>query len=195
MVRNSNENQTVANSAANTEKVQNIQPKAEQQPKAELQQKNDQQPKYDQQPKNDQQRNRANNQNFNTKGQYQPRQQNAQRNADTQIALNKDAQSQNKDALRTGQNQSGPRNNNHGPRNHDSHNRDNGQTRGYYRDRNREVDKDAQLRQHTMPAFTRHQAVQRVKAEETIDDIKQDIIRLEKEIELEIKEIRSLKFL
>jgi len=33
----------------------------------------------------------------------------------------------------------------------------------------------------------------RNRAEETIEDIKRDIMRIEKEIELEIKEIRSLK--
>jgi len=32
-----------------------------------------------------------------------------------------------------------------------------------------------------------------MKAEETIDDIKTDILRIEKEIELELKEIRSLR--
>jgi hypothetical protein len=37
--------------------------------------------------------------------------------------------------------------------------------------------------------------MKRNRAEETIDDIKHDILRLEKEIELEIREIRSLKFL
>lgn len=35
--------------------------------------------------------------------------------------------------------------------------------------------------------------VERVKAVETVEDIKKDIIRIEKEIDLEIKEIRSLK--
>ena len=33
----------------------------------------------------------------------------------------------------------------------------------------------------------------RAKAEETVEDIREDIARIEKEIELEIKEIRSLK--
>lgn len=31
------------------------------------------------------------------------------------------------------------------------------------------------------------------RADETVDDIKQDIIRIEKEIKLELKEIRSMK--
>lgn len=33
----------------------------------------------------------------------------------------------------------------------------------------------------------------KIREEETINDIKEDIVRLEKEIELEIKEIRSIK--
>jgi hypothetical protein len=46
----------------------------------------------------------------------------------------------------------------------------------YYRDRNN--DRVGALRN---------------RADETIDDIKEDIIRIEKEIDLEIKEIRSMK--
>jgi len=67
--------------------------------------------------------------------------------------------------------------------------RENVQQRSFYRDR----DKDTQLRQHSAASGTRYGSVIRNKAEETIEDIKLDIIRLEKEIELEIKEIRSLK--
>jgi hypothetical protein len=169
MVRKSNEIQTAADGAADTEKAQSTQPKNEQ-------------------------RNRPNHQNQNTKGQYQGRQQNGARNADTQNAPNKDTQAQNKDGNRQGQYQPGQRNNNHGQRNHEGRNRENA-PRGYYRDRNREADKDAQPRQHGGTSYGRHQNVQKSRAEETIEDIKQDIIRLEKEIELEIKEIRSLKFL
>lgn len=40
---------------------------------------------------------------------------------------------------------------------------------------------------------TPHRHVGRTKSEETVEDIKTDIQRIEKEIELEIKEIRSLK--
>jgi hypothetical protein len=63
--------------------------------------------------------------------------------------------------------------------------RDGGQNRGYYRDR------DNQPRQHQQSSGPRFNT--RNRAEETIDDIKEDITRIEKEIELEIKEIRSLK--
>lgn len=41
---------------------------------------------------------------------------------------------------------------------------------------------------HSAPRYNN-----RIKTEETVDDIKEDIIRIEKEIDLEIKEIRSLK--
>lgn len=43
---------------------------------------------------------------------------------------------------------------------------------------------------HNQNVIARHQ---RIKVEETIDDIKEDITRIEKEINLEIKEIKSLK--
>ena len=55
------------------------------------------------------------------------------------------------------------------PEKHEGHGR-------YYRDRNND----------------RFSSV-RNRADETIDDIKEDIVRLEKEIDLEIKEIRSMK--
>lgn len=35
--------------------------------------------------------------------------------------------------------------------------------------------------------------INRIRAEETVDDIKTDIVRIEKEIELEIKEIKSMR--
>lgn len=69
--------------------------------------------------------------------------------------------------------QSQPRNANTAPRTgserHEGHGR-------YYRDRSN--DRIGTLRN---------------RADETIDDIKEDIVRLEKEIDLEIKEIRSMK--
>lgn len=68
--------------------------------------------------------------------------------------------------------------------------RDSGQHRGYNRERSRETD----FQQTRYSGFSgRHTGNYKSRAEETIDDIKQDIIRIEKEIELEIKEIRSLK--
>lgn len=65
-------------------------------------------------------------------------------------------------------------------------NRDNSQNRNYNRDN---------ASKHGSPSS--HSGQQRynnkVKTEETIEDIRVDISRIEKEIELEIKEIRSLK--
>lgn len=94
---------------------------------------------------------------------------------------------------------SGSKNLNRGSKAHDQQARENGQQpresgqqRSYYRDRVRDNDKDVQPRQHTAASAGRYGAL-RNRAEETIDDIKLDIIRLEKEIELEIKEIKSLK--
>jgi len=54
--------------------------------------------------------------------------------------------------------------------------------KGFYRDRNR-----------NKSTGSGRYANNRGRAEETIDDIKKDIVRIEKEIELEIKEIKSLK--
>jgi len=72
--------------------------------------------------------------------------------------------------------------------------RDNTQSRGYYRNKNKDNSRgnDNPQRQHSSSGRyggNNH----RSRAEETIDDIKEDIVRIEKEIELEIKEIRSLK--
>lgn len=64
----------------------------------------------------------------------------------------------------------------------DGNTRENAPNKGYYRDRNR-----------NKPVNSGRFINNRNKAEETIDDIKEDIVRLEKEIELEIKEIKSLK--
>lgn len=69
------------------------------------------------------------------------------------------------------------------------HSRDSGHQRGYNRERSRET--DSQSRHSGFSG--RYPGNYKNRSEETIDDIKQDIIRLEKEIELEIKEIRSLK--
>jgi hypothetical protein len=65
----------------------------------------------------------------------------------------------------------------------------------HFRDRNRDKDgeRDNQQRPFSNAAGGRFSSISRSRAEETIDDIKEDIIRLEKEIDLEIKEIRSLK--
>lgn len=65
-----------------------------------------------------------------------------------------------------------------------------GQQERYYREKNRESDRD---NHHKGSSGSRFVNIIKNRAEETIDDIKEDILRLEKEIELEIKEIRSLK--
>jgi len=82
---------------------------------------------------------------------------------------------------------------NRGSRTHEQQNRESGQQRSFNRDRLRDNERDAQPRQHSAMSGGRYGNALRNKAEETIDDIKLDIIRLEKEIELEIKEIRDLK--
>lgn len=133
-----------------------------------------------------QSRSRGNHQSFNPRSQYQPRQQNGGRSGDTQ---NRDASSQSISASSTsqGQLQTPQRSSSHGSRTYEGHNAQRG-----YRDRIRDADKD---QKHYAQSYAKHTGTQKSRAEETIDDIKQDIIRIEKEIELEIKEIRSLKFL
>lgn len=73
--------------------------------------------------------------------------------------------------------------------------RDNGQNRANYREKNKENDRDCRPRQYSGTSSTPHKYGNslRNRAEETIDDIKEDIIRIEKEIDLEIKEIKSMK--
>jgi len=72
---------------------------------------------------------------------------------------------------------------------HDAYNRDNSRQRGFYRDKGKGADRDHQK------YAGRHGGSYKNREEETIDDIRRDIERIEKEIELEIKEIRSMKFL
>jgi hypothetical protein len=73
---------------------------------------------------------------------------------------------------------------------YEARSRDGGQQRGHSRDRNREV---MSQRSRQLGFSGRSPDNYRGRSEETIEDIKQDIIRLEKEIDLEIKEIKSLK--
>ena len=60
-------------------------------------------------------------------------------------------------------------------------------------ERNREAGRNSQQRQHSGASGGRFGGAVKNRAEETIDDIKEDIVRLEKEIKLEINEIKSLK--
>ena len=53
--------------------------------------------------------------------------------------------------------------------------------------------RNAYFRQNHSNQFSEQKYNNRVKTEETVDDIREDIARIEKEIDLEIKEIRSLK--
>lgn len=89
--------------------------------------------------------------------------------------------------------QTQPRNNQPNQRNqaerHEGFQKEGGQNRGFYRNNER----DNQPRQRIVQSSGSRYGGPRSKAEETIDDIKEDIIRLEKEIELEMKEIKSLK--
>lgn len=170
MVRNRSENN--ADAGANAEKSQNVQQR-------------------DHQP-----RNRSNHQGYNSRNQYQARQQSVTRNGETQREAGRDAAPQGQGMPAGGQSQpqSVQKGNNFGLRNNEGHSREGMQQRGYYRERNRDADRDLQHK-HSGQSYGKYGNAQRNRAEETIDDIKQDIIRLEKEIELEIKEIRSLKFL
>lgn len=148
------------------------------------------------QPRNDQQRNdqnRGRNYQGYNQGQRQHNQA-RQQNQQNPDAANREAQGQNQPQNSNQGHFQPSRNNAHQARQHDQRGKDNGQPRGYYRDREklRDAERDAQPRQHTGISQSRY-GNQRNRAEETIDDIKQDIIRLEKEIDLEIKEIRSMK--
>jgi hypothetical protein len=78
-----------------------------------------------------------------------------------------------------------------GPRSHDAYSRDNSRQRGYYRDKGKGTDRNHQQKY----SGGRYGNTHKSKEEETIEDIKRDILRIEKEIELEIREIRSMKFL
>lgn len=74
-----------------------------------------------------------------------------------------------------------------GERHEGGHSREQGQGKGFYRDR------EGAPRQHSGNVPAPRYNNSRNRSEETVEDIKEDILRLEKEIELEIKEIRSLK--
>lgn len=143
------------------------------------------------------QRNRSNYQRYNqgqrTQNQNRPQNStpNSTQNSDAHDTANKEPKGQSRKAAQNSHFQPGPRNNNRGARTNETQPRENGQQRGYYRDRVRDNDRDSQPRQHS--ASGRYGNITRNRAEETIDDIKLDIVRIEKEIDLEIKEIRSLK--
>jgi hypothetical protein len=53
--------------------------------------------------------------------------------------------------------------------------------------------KSSYFRQNHSNQYSTQKYNSRIRTEETVDDIKEDIARIEKEIDLEIKEIRSLK--
>lgn len=70
--------------------------------------------------------------------------------------------------------------------------RDNNQSRE--RSHSRGPNRDSTSRQSSYSSQSSFSKInEKVKVEETVEDIKADILRLEKEIRLEIKEIRSLK--
>lgn len=88
-----------------------------------------------------------------------------------------------------------PRNNAQGMRNQTERQEGAGPNRRYHErnERNREAGRNSQQRQHSGASGGRFGGAVKNRAEETIDDIKEDIARLEKEIKLEINEIKSLK--
>jgi hypothetical protein len=107
----------------------------------------------------------------NSRGRYRGRQQNTARNE------NSGRDAQNTSAAGQAHSQGTQK----GPRNYDGYGRDNSRQKGYHRDKGKN--------------YGRYAHTGKSREEETIDDIKRDILRIEKEIELEIKEIRSMKFL
>lgn len=179
MVKKQDENQ--AGNGQNSEKNQNGQQKPDQQVRA-----------------------RNNNQGYNQnqRGQNQFRQHGGGQTEGTRSQAHKEGQNGSQNQAGQGNNQAHnqfqPRNNVQGSRNQserqEGFTRENNPNR-HFRDRNKERDndRDGQQRQYGSPAGGRFGNGLRIRADETIDDIKEDIIRLEKEIELEIKEIRSLK--
>jgi hypothetical protein len=78
-----------------------------------------------------------------------------------------------------------------------SHNRDNTQTRDNNQSRdntqNRGFQRENQPRQNYSYQNSQIKFNTRVKTVETVEDIKADIARIEKEIELEIKEIKTMR--
>lgn len=166
------------------------------------------QQKVEQQKTEQQARNRLNSQGYNQnqRGQNQLYQQSGGPAVMAKVSNNRDGQGynqghsgQNGQGLNQKHNQSQLRNSSQGSRSqpdrHDGNPREISQNKGYYRDRNRDNDRDAQPRQYTGTSSSgaKYGNSLRNKPDETIDDIKEDIIRLEKEIELEIKDIKSLK--
>jgi hypothetical protein len=152
-------------------------------------------------------RNRVNHQGYNQsqRGQNQSYHQSGGQAAGVQIINHKDNTGNNQNqsgqsgqVANQGHNQSQTRNNLQGLKNpaerHEGHPREGVQNRGYYREKNRDNDRE-NIRQYAGAASPggKYGNILRNRAEETIDDIKEDITRLEKEIELEIKEIKSLK--
>jgi len=79
--------------------------------------------------------------------------------------------------------------------------KENSQSRSYNKEygppgennQNKNYNKDSGGRQRYSKQSYRQRNDLRIRAEETLDDIRADITRIEKEIELEIREIRSLK--
>ena len=181
-----------------TEKTQNIQPKVEyKRPEQQI-------------------RNRVNSQGYhqNQRVQNQLHQKNSVPVTGEQVSSSKEGQGTNQSRLVQvvqnpiqGHNQPQFRNNTQGPRNLTNHHegspreanpreanpREAGQNKGFYRDRSKDSERDTQPRQYSSPPGGRYGNSLRNKPEETIEDIKEDIVRLEKEIELEIKDIKSLK--
>jgi hypothetical protein len=63
----------------------------------------------------------------------------------------------------------------------------------YFRDNGYSKQNYSNSNSRSNSGYNNHRMSNRVKAEETIDDIKADINRIEKEIDLELKEIKSLR--
>lgn len=149
---------------------------------------------------------RANNQSYsqNRRSQNQARQPGGVQNNGAHVSSNKEATAQSQNTGRNtsaqggqglgqGRRQPYQRNSYRGAKTNEQQTGEGAQTKGYYRDRAKSSERDKPPRHYPAASAGRYGSNQRNKGEETIDDIKRDIVRLEKEIELEIKEIRSLK--
>ena len=118
-----------------------------------------------------------------SRGRYRSRQQNTTRNEERSKDAKGTSASNHGHSLGTQKNS----------RNYDGFNRDNARQRGYRRDKGKGADRDNQ--KHSAQSHGRYGHSRKSREDETIEDIKRDILRIEKEIELEIREIRSMKFL
>jgi hypothetical protein len=110
---------------------------------------------------------------------------NVNTNANVNVNANASQNGQKGYGQRPPREQGQPRENLQHTRDNSQHPRENSQYRSFHRENSA-----GQGYSHQSPS---HRHVSRSKSEETADDIRTDILRIEKEIDLEIMEIKSLK--